>query len=429
MTYGLYGDGEDTMADFSSRGPCEDGRIKPDVVAPGTWIASAASSYALDEAAIAWTPIDDYYVYMGGTSMAGPHAAGAAAVFVQYYKSLHTNAIPSPALVKAALINSANELDELNGGPGPIPNNDEGWGRITLTNIIVTNFLAAPRYYEFVDQTTLLTNGQVFTHHTLVENSDEPLKITLAYTDAAAFPGALPALVNDLDLEVIGPDGTLYRGNQFAGNDSFPNAPSPDTLNNVEAVHLSEPLPGDYLVRVRARHVVEDVHLNTAAIEQDFALVVSGDLARPGGATVLLDRPPIPPPARFGCPSSTWPAPPAIPLASCSKAPPSPLARPTPCIQPAITARSPAPSRRSSGVTAVDGKLEIHTSDAIEADYTDSHGVKRVATAVADLVPPVITNVTASGGPRSDHDHLADERTSQLDRPLQHQPHFQPRPD
>ena len=111
---------------------------------------------------------------------------------------------------------------------------------------------------------------------------DQPLKITLAYTDVAGFPGAIPALVNDLDLEVVGPDGTLYRGNQFAGNDSVPNAPSPDNLNNVEAVHLAQPLPGDYLVRVRARHVVQDARLDTAAIDQDFALVISGDLARPG---------------------------------------------------------------------------------------------------------------------------------------------------
>jgi subtilisin family serine protease len=121
LTYGLYADGPDTMADFSSRGPCEDGRIKPDVVAPGSWIASLASSAAPNEAAIAWSPIDDLYVYMGGTSMSGPHAAGAAAVFVQYYKTLHTNAVPSPALVKAALINSADALDQSNGGPGPNP--------------------------------------------------------------------------------------------------------------------------------------------------------------------------------------------------------------------------------------------------------------------------------------------------------------------
>ena len=125
LTYGLYADGPDTMADFSSRGPCEDGRIKPDLVAPGTWIASLASAVA-DETSVAWWVIDDYYVYMGGTSMSGPHAAGAAAVFVQYYKSLNTNILPSPALVKAALINSAEELDVLDGGPGPIPNQDEG---------------------------------------------------------------------------------------------------------------------------------------------------------------------------------------------------------------------------------------------------------------------------------------------------------------
>src|SRR5262249_2906594 len=92
LTYGLYADGPDTMCDFSSRGRCADGRLKPAVVGPGSWIASAASSAAPDLASIAWTPIDEYYVYMGGTSMAGPYAAGAAAVFVQYYKSMHGNA-------------------------------------------------------------------------------------------------------------------------------------------------------------------------------------------------------------------------------------------------------------------------------------------------------------------------------------------------
>src|SRR2546430_12386460 len=192
---------------------------------------------------------------MGGTSMSGPHAAGAAAVFVQYYQSTHTNAVPSPALVKAALINSADELDQSNGGPGPVPNNDEGWGRVNLTKIIVTNFNAAPRYYQYLDQTVLLTNSQVYEQHGFVEASDEPLKITLGYTDVPGFPGALPAPVDDLDLEVVGPDGRLYRGNQFGAGESGPNAPTPDKLNNVEGVFLSQPLPGDYSVRVRAGKV------------------------------------------------------------------------------------------------------------------------------------------------------------------------------
>ncbi len=396
LTYGLYSEGQDTMADFSSRGPCEDGRIKPDLVAPGTWIASAASSAAPDEASIAWTVIDNYYVYMGGTSMAGPHAAGAAAVFVQYYKSFHTNAMPSPALVKAALINSADELDELNGGPGPIPNNDEGWGRITLTNIIVTNLTTAPRYYEYVDQTTLLTEGQVYLHHTVVRNTDQPLKITLAYTDVAGFPGAIPALVNDLDLEVVAPDGTLYRGNQFAGSDSAPNAPSPDTLNNVEAVHLSQPLPGDYLVRVRASHVVQDARLDTSAIDQDFALVISGDLARPGGGSILLDR-------------SSYTAPDLIQVsvfdsARAASNTVSVLVKST--TEPAgetFTLHSSGSYGAFTGVVATalgpaaaDGKLEVYNGDTIEADYMDSFGVERTATASANLVGPVVSGVSVT---------------------------------
>ena len=395
-TYGLYADGVDTMADFSSRGPCQDGRIKPDLVAPGTWIASLASSYAPNEASIAWTAIDDYYVYMGGTSMSGPAAAGAAAVFVQYYKNFHTNAVPSPALVKAALINSADPLDDANGGPGPVPNNDEGWGRVTLTNIIVTNFDSAPRYYQYLDQTVLLTSGQVYEQHALVRNAGQPLKITLAYTDVPGFPGAIPALVNDLDLEVVGPDGTLYRGNQFSGSESVPNAPSPDTLNNVEGVYLSHPAPGDYLVRVRASNVAEDARLDTAAIDQDFALVVSGDLARPAGGIIFLDR-------------TNYTAPGVINVKVID------AARAASNSVSVLVKSSTEPAGETFTLTAAgnygvftgavttvvgnaaaDQKLEIHDGDAIEADYTDSSSNPRTATATADLVVPAISNVAVT---------------------------------
>src|SRR5213594_2764035 len=177
----IYADGQETLADFSSRGPCEDGRIKPDVVAPGTWIASLQSESATDENA--WLGIDNYYQYEGGTSQAGPHVSGAAAVFVQYYRETHGNATPSPALVKAALINSAVDMDG-ESGTGPVPNNDEGWGRIDLTQII-----GSPRRFELIDQTNLLAAGQTYAHRVVVASSDEPLKITLAYTDVPGFPG------------------------------------------------------------------------------------------------------------------------------------------------------------------------------------------------------------------------------------------------
>lgn len=396
LTYGLYGDGSDTMADFSSRGPCADGRIKPDVIAPGTWIASLASSAAPNEAAIAWLPIDNYYVYMGGTSMSGPHAAGAAAIFVQFYKRFHTNSIPSPALVKAALINSANELDEANGGPGPIPNNDEGWGRITLTDLIVTNPATAARSFQFLDQTVLLTNSQVYEQHAFVQNSDQPLKITLAYTDVPGFPGAIPALVNDLDLEVVGPDGSVYRGNQFAAGESVPNAPSADRLNNVEGVHLAQPLPGDYLVRVRAHNVVEDARLETAAVDQDFALVVSGDLVRSGVGLILMDR-------------TNYTAPGVINITVLDQAragSASVSAVVKSATEPAgetvvLTAKGGYGAFAGSintqvGAAAADGKLQIHNGDAIEADYVDSSGAQRASRATADLTAPTVSGVVVS---------------------------------
>ncbi len=393
-TYGLYADGPDTMADFSSRGPCQDGRIKPDLVAPGTWIASAASTN-VDESAVAWTVIDGYYVYMGGTSMSGPHAAGAAAVFVQYYKSLHTNAVPSPALVKAALINSADELDESNGGPGPVPNNDEGWGRINLANIIVTNINSAPRFYQYLDQTVLLTNSQVYSQHIFVQGSDEPLKITLAYTDVPGFPGAIPALVNDLDLEVVAPDGTLYRGNQFGAGESVPNAPTPDQLNNVEGIYLSQPAPGDYLVRVRGSKIVQDAVSNTPAIDQDFALVSSGNLARPGTGFILLDRT-----------SYTAPGVMQIEVFDAARAASNTVSALVTNLTAHQSVTNLLHAAGNYGAftgavatvtgTAGAGQIQIANGDNLEADYFDAGGAKRIATAVADLVLPVISSVASS---------------------------------
>src|SRR6185295_12485111 len=173
-------------------------------------------------------------------------------VFVQFYRQHHTNATPSPALVKAALINSAIDMDD-SFGTQPVPNMDEGWGRLDLTPFFDTGL-----GFDFTDQTTPLTNGGVFVKHVIVASSVEPLKITLAYSDVAAFPGAVVSLVNDLDLEVIAPDGTIFHGNQFNGGESIPNATATDPINNVEAVHLANPVPGDYLVRIKGQHVVQD---------------------------------------------------------------------------------------------------------------------------------------------------------------------------
>ena len=300
----LYGEGQEVMADFSSRGPAADGRIKPDIAAPGTWIASLRSVFANDNNA--WGPISDYYLYQGGTSQAGPHVSGGAAVAIQWYRERHGGISPSPALVKAMLINSADDMstavipdtgDVLGGtrddtgegivvgDTGPVPNNDEGWGRMNLVTLIDSD-----RRHEFTEQGAGLTNGAAF-ERTIVVGSGDALKVTLVYTDVPGLPAALPALVNDLDLEVIAPNGDRYRGNAFVEGESVPGTPDGDRVNNVEAVHLAEPAAGEWIVRVRGHRVVQDVHQrNRNNPEQDFVLVVSGQLPAPGEAVVSWDR-------------------------------------------------------------------------------------------------------------------------------------------
>jgi hypothetical protein len=172
-----------------------------------------------------------------------------------------------------------------------IPNNDEGWGRINLLNLVVTNLDTAPRAFEFVDQSVLLTNGQVYEQHAFVQNSDQAVENHARLHGCGGFSRSHPGLVNDLDLEVVGRTGAVYRGNQFSAGESVPNTPSHDDLNNVEAVHLAQPLLGRLPdSRCRARNVVEDARLETASIDQDFAVVISANLARPGVGLVILDR-------------------------------------------------------------------------------------------------------------------------------------------
>ena len=384
----IYGEGQDAMADFSSRGPAEDGRIKPDLVAPGTWIASLQSGSATDESA--WLPISVNYQYQGGTSQAGPHASGAAAIFVQYYRETHTNATPSPALVKAALINSAVDLDDTS-GTDPVPNMDEGWGRIDLTQLI-----GSARRFWLEDQQQPLISGQVSERSVIVGSRTQSLKITLTYTDVPGLPAAIPALVNDLDLEVIAPDGSVYHGNQFDHGESVAGAPGFDTINNVEAVHLRAPLPGEYIVRVRARNVVEDARRDTAAVDQDFALVISGDLPLPGVGVVIFDR------TAYTAPATALVRLIDFDLAGRATAQIS-LTSGTETNAEAITLRAYGSAGvftgavvLATGAVAADGRVQVTDGDAIQARYQDSAGQVRTAEANIDRQAPVISNVTVT---------------------------------
>jgi PKD repeat protein len=264
------------LAAFSSRGPTDDGRIKPDIVAPGTWVLSGYSDLYQEgydgttnpqNGAFQYDgwgyPVNEQYKYMGGTSMSNPLAAGAAAVVRDYYEKAHgVNA--SGALTKATLINSAVDLlDENNDGSDdndiPIPNNHEGWGRIDLTN-------AVDGSAAFVDDTTGVTTGTSDVTTYTVDGGSS-LKVSLVWSDYPSTEAATANLVNDLDLTVEAPDGTIYAGNVFASGWSTTGG-SADRVNNVENVYISSAAAGTWTVTVSG--------FNVPFGPQPYGLVVDG---------------------------------------------------------------------------------------------------------------------------------------------------------
>ncbi|MEK6324452.1 MAG: S8 family serine peptidase [Acidobacteriota bacterium] len=261
------------IAFFSSGGPLSDGRMKPDITAPGTHIEGAASQHPeFDGSGVCGENADKpyfptgqtLYTWASGTSQATPHAAGAAALVRQFL--INRGEQPTAALIKALLLNTPTYMTGERAG-GDLPQARQGWGLLNLNRA----FDSTPKI--FINQTnTFADSGQDFVITGEVKDSSQPFRVTLAWSDAPGFSGAAP-WVNDLDLEVT-INGQPYGGNNFSGQDSQPGGES-DTKNNVEGVWLPAGTAGTFLVRVRATNIAGDgVPGNTDPTDQDFALVV-----------------------------------------------------------------------------------------------------------------------------------------------------------
>jgi serine protease AprX len=258
----------DGLAGFSSRGPCTDRRVKPDVVAPGTDIVSAKSKTA--SLLKFWGPgPQPEYAYMGGTSMAAPLVAGCAALVREYFVATRAHANPSAALLKATLINSTKKL------PGPdaiadfdvIPNMHQGYGVVHMP-FAYPNPAMPSLALEFVDEWQTPAKSFAATgerrRYDIDVAAGTRFSICLVWTDA---PGR--ALQNNLNLLVETP-----AGKKVAGNEKLPMALGPvDEENNVEVVRFDAPVAGKYRIQISAS--------NLLTASQDFALVVTGALTSP----------------------------------------------------------------------------------------------------------------------------------------------------
>ncbi|MDP4130093.1 MAG: S8 family serine peptidase [Bacteroidota bacterium] len=216
----------------SSRGPVNDGRIKPELVAGGTNIVSTFPNNAYSSAS--------------GTSMASPTVTGILALVYQRYRQLHGGADPDAALIKALVCNSADDL----GNPGP--DFTYGFGMINARTTV-----EALEQNHYFGGSISQGNNASFTIPSLPSGAHQ-LKLMLYWPDPAALPFAATTLVNDLDLTVTDPSGTTHLPlilDPSAANVSNNAAEGADHTNNIEQVVINNPPAGTYTIAVKGTSI------------------------------------------------------------------------------------------------------------------------------------------------------------------------------
>ncbi|CAM9494152.1 unnamed protein product [Pylaiella littoralis] len=342
----------DDVSDFSSRGPTFDGRIKPDIVAPGHFVFSAANggdgSCELDK--------------NSGTSMSCPIAAGAAALVRQYFvDGFYSDDLeargglctatsrwacdpfsPSGALVKAMLIHGADAM-----GGSTDPDGDRGFGRIHLESAMpfegedlwalyvedadgTTTSAGQARgvaAFEVEERSFIVSEEDAATVEAEAEGGPGGIRATLAWMDPAATASSSVQLIHDLDLFLDGPDGTTWTMSGMCSGDEA--SCSLDNRNNVEriVVPASDVTAGTWTVRVSAGNGLVEGGL------QSYALAVSLPISSGGtAATTAVSS------------SASTPAPTTASVSPSTPGPTAGASPPPPTSQEAtLTTAAPAP--------------------------------------------------------------------------------------
>ncbi|MEM6344988.1 MAG: S8 family serine peptidase [Bacteroidota bacterium] len=216
-----------SLVGFSSRGPTEDGRLKPDIVGHG---ADVNTTYP-----------ENGYINTQGTSFSAPAVAGVAAQLYQAYKELNTGENPDAVLIKGAIMNGAEDA----GNVGP----DYRYGFGIVNALRSVEILEGQQYLS-----SSVNNGQKRNHVINIPNGVKEARFMVIWGDPPAQPSAAIILTNDLDMKVKN-GGITYQPlvldpTPNATNLNSPAVPGRDSLNNVEQVVLTNPSAGSFEVEI-----------------------------------------------------------------------------------------------------------------------------------------------------------------------------------
>ncbi len=266
LIVGAVNSNDDSMTGFSGWGPTDDGRMKPDFVGPGCQSGGDGGVTS------AGSGSDSAYSTLCGTSMSTPTTAGCVALMLQDFRQIYAG-LPDPrnSTLKALICQSA--VDR--GNPGP--DYQFGYGSLRVQNAI--DLL---RTGHFAERT--IAPGDEHAYELTVEPGAASLVVTIAWDDVPGTPNVSPALVNNIDLRIIGPDETHYPWRLDPANPSAHAVRTgPNTLDNIEQVRIDNPVPGSYSVRVNGQGIQQG--------SQTYSIVASQSLNFQGGQPIVSIAP------------------------------------------------------------------------------------------------------------------------------------------
>jgi subtilase family protein/dockerin type I repeat protein len=242
----------DGSSDFSSWGPTDDGRIKPDISAPGCQISADGGVTSLSSFGFS------SYGVKCGTSMAAPTVTGISALILQQYRDTFPDRDDlRNSTLKALLANTAEDRGNIG------PDYQYGYGSVraddAIDTVIAQNIIEAEV-------------GQGGVYRFIVIHDGGDLKVTISWDDAPGAPNVSPSLVNDLDLTIIDTNSNTYL--PWTLNPNSPNAPAirsvRDGLNNIEQVQIDNAPAGAYTVEVSGFNIAEGPTQSFGAVANGF---------------------------------------------------------------------------------------------------------------------------------------------------------------